>query len=195
MTPAGGLSGINTPFTSHSRSPSADNLAPATAELPSEFATGVFHRLHGLANRSSQWLQDRARITSAPDASLNDGGEGSSRGGNPLRLATNALPAGDASGGTPTHATSQHIEFSTEALSKVPSYNTARQSRAAPLVNDGLPNYQSAISVPIVPSIVPPTPGEAHSGGNQQDVPIVPSIVPPTPGEARSGVIQQEPAP
>lgn len=194
MTPAGGPSGPNTPSTSHSRTTSTDNLAPTAPESPSEFAAGVFHRFHGLANQSNQWLRDRARILSAPDESLNDGGEGSSREGNPLQLATNASPAGgalqmsggspaprgsnnptprrasqEAAAGTSTQATSEHFEFSTEALNKVPSYNTARQSRAVPLVDDGLPDYQSAISDPIVPTVVPPTPGDVHSGVNQQD--------------------------
>ena len=40
--------------------------------------------------------------------------------------------------------TPQHIEYSAESLSKVPSYTTALQSQARTPVNDGLPTYHTA---------------------------------------------------
>ena len=48
--------------------------------------------------------------------------------------------------------TPQHIEYSAESLSKVPSYTTALQSQARMPLNDGLPTYQTATRTPIAAS-------------------------------------------
>ena len=48
--------------------------------------------------------------------------------------------------------TPQHIEYSAESLSKVPSYTTALQSQARTPLNDGLPTYQTATRTPIAAS-------------------------------------------
>lgn len=66
----------------------------------------------------------------------------------------NARPAETVSTATPTHVGSQQIEFSKEALCKVPSYRTARNSRPPVPVRDGLPNYESAVHAPIVVPVV-----------------------------------------
>ncbi len=48
--------------------------------------------------------------------------------------------------------TPQHIEYSAESLSKVPSYTTALQSQARTPVNDGLPTYHTATRTPTAAS-------------------------------------------
>ena len=81
----------------------------------------------------------------------------------------NTGPAGADVAATASHTTPEHIEFSTEALSKVPSYRTARNSRPPVLIHDGLPNYESALHAPIViPVVTPPNPSEAGPSGSHR---------------------------
>ena len=62
----------------------------------------------------------------------------------------NTWPAGADSAPRLTVVALKRNEFSTEALCKVPSYRTARNSRPPVLVRDGLPNYESAVHDPAV---------------------------------------------
>ena len=174
MTPAGELSGINTPFTSQSRTASTENLTSMDAVTNSGFAATVLHnRLHNLENSaSSRWARDRPyRLGSVDDnaesyARENSGerelspsvlssphavGYPSNSRGSPARPSPSNPVSRRASEEdtvrTGTH-TPQHIEFSAEDLAKVPSYTTALQSRFIAPINDGLPNYQTAIRIP-----------------------------------------------
>ena len=52
--------------------------------------------------------------------------------------------ASEEDGITSGTVTPQHIEYSAESLSKVPSYTTALQSQTRTPVNNGLPTYQTA---------------------------------------------------
>lgn len=79
--------------------------------------------------------------TSGPSATLN----------RPATFHTGPTEA-DVSASNPTNATRTHVVFDTEALCKVPSYGTARNSRPPVLVHRGLPDYESAVRAPDVGS-------------------------------------------
>lgn len=224
MTPAGAPSGFNTPFVSHSRSTSTDNLVSTNAETPSGFAASILHnRLHGLGTVSSQ--RDRAHLPSASNEPLDAGGQGTARQGDVLQLAVDAPTLGGSPShgspisptaqreseedfpASPTHLIPRHIELSTEALSRVPSYTTARHSRPPTLINYGLPNYQTALRDPIVPTIAPPTiappttvsptiaPPTIAPPTTASPTTVSPTIVPPTTGEAHPRVGHEDSAP
>ena len=169
MTPAGGASGVGTPFASQSRSGSTENLTSMDAVASPDSTENV------LAHPASgRWGRDRPYH---PSGSVDEAIEGSpespqscqivswttehvgnSRGSsnrgssNPMSRRT----SGGESVPSQNHS-SEHIEFNSEDLAKVPSYSTALRSRATAPINDGLPNYQTAIQAPMSqPS--PPTP-------------------------------------
>ncbi len=168
MTPTGRRSGFSTPFFSHSRSTSSDNVAATTL---SEFAaTALQNSLHGLGNLFN--LRDRNQASSTPNLRPAGGAFGTSGGSpsqyNPRNLATRRASQ-DETTGTPTDFSPQHMEFSAEALARVPSYNTARRSRPIAPVHHGLPNYQSAIRAPVVPAVMPQPPNEDPQRISHQD--------------------------
>ena len=186
MTPA---LEINTPFDSHSRIGSADDLTSMAGAASGNFSANVLQsRLSNLQNRGlTRRTQDHGH------ASI-DGG-GSSR--HSFHEASedefslprqNSPPHGEyftSSGGSGsrysnidpflrhpseeerpqsgTH-TPQHIEFNTEDLSRVPSYTTAMQASVRTPIRDGLPNYQRATSRPPSPILsLPQFPSQAHT--------------------------------
>lgn len=169
LTPAGGVSGIGTPFLSQSRRASTDDLASMDAVTSSDFAANALQsRLRSLENiASGRWARDRPYNPGSTDECPETNAHESVREQESLQLLQNPVPAGDVNhpGGNPhlqsrnsspsrrgseedpaptgTH-TPQHIEFSAEDLCKVPSYTTALHTRATAPINDGLPNYQTA---------------------------------------------------
>lgn len=181
MTPAGGPSGMNTPFQSRSRSVSTDNLVSMDGVASNDFAASVLQtRLTNLDVAGTSGIA-RERNSHRPQLSSScDGGDGplemlrfndSSTPQNSLprtgflQQPENGTSPGDsnplsrrvseedevASG----PGTPQHIEYSAESLAKVPSYTTALQSQTRTPVNNGLPTYQSATRAPVP---LPPQP-------------------------------------
>jgi len=186
MTPAGGASGLNTPFTSRSRSVSAENLASMDAVTSSNFAANVLQSRLNSLDVAGRTARDRSQHRVSRDESGDQGTVDSLRpddGGTPHGSLPNSLPNGSNfthSGGgssqqSPGHGLSrqvsdeddrqsghvspQHVEYSAETLAKVPSYSTALQSNPRTPVNEGLPSYQTATRVPL-PS--PPTAAHLH---------------------------------
>lgn len=174
MTPAGGTSGLNTPFVSTSRSTSTDNLVSMGTQAPRGFVASVLQiRLHNLSTIFNVFSDEGSPSEGEPAVNTSPAVNSPSTVGTPSAVdapsAVNASPAQEDIAATPTHVTPQHIEFSTEALSKVPSYNTARNSRPPALIHDGLPSYESAIHAPVGPAVLSPTPDEASPGVGHQD--------------------------
>ena len=166
MTPAGGASGFATPFYSQSASTSTENLASMDMMASGNIAPNVLqHRLNNLDTAgANRFARDRAHgSTSGDEIPEHESPEFSAtqshlpgRGyfDNPTGTTSrhsnsNSNPVSRRiSEEDPWAATPQHIEFSSEEMSKVPSYSTALQSRAMP-INDNLPNYQTAMRTPV----------------------------------------------
>ena len=174
MTPAGGVSGIATPFYSQSTSASSENLTSMDRVAAGNFAPNVLqHRLNNLEiAEASRFTRDRSHALASGDITPESGPQEPGRGEDvPQSQFSGRSYFDDPTNGTSrrSHSTPisrrvseedpwatipQHIEFSAAEMSKVPSYSTALQSRATP-INANLPNYQVAITTPI-PS--PPLP-------------------------------------
>lgn len=161
MTPAGGASGVGTPFASQSRSGSTENLtsmdavgsADSTENVLAHPATGrrardrPYHRSGSVDEdiEDHQESLESCQIYSWTTEDVRNSRGSSNRGSsNPMSRRT----SGGNSAPSQNHS-SEHIEFSSEDLAKVPSYNTALRSRAMAPINDGLPNYQTAIQAPM----------------------------------------------
>lgn len=178
MTPAGGPSGMSTPFQSRSRSVSSDNLASLDGVASSDFAANVLQsRLSSLDVASSNQITrdprfDRSQLSVPGDGQGDHGGDESgmpnslTRGGyfgHPGSDGSQQSPNNNNNGSNPISrreseeddtasdpVTPQHIEYSAESLAKVPSYTTALQTQTRTPVNDGLPTYQS-VTTPLPP--------------------------------------------
>lgn len=194
LTPAGGASGIGTPFSSQSRSASTDDLASMDAVTSSDFAAGALQRrLRSLEDMASgRWARDRSHNRGSTDESHESNahelvsdqesprllqspvpaGDGNNPSGSPIPLSSYGSPSRRGSEEDPaptgTH-TPQHIEFSTEDLSKVPSYTTALHTRATAPINIGLPNYQTATSLPNISPSLAQSPGPIPVRGSLVD--------------------------
>lgn len=154
ITPAGGLSGIGTPFNSQSRRGSADNLASINAMASTGVPpTALQSRLGNLYNRPdvnvpashipaiSSPVDDPGIPTNQQDGSNHDGNQ-QRRNNDPLFRRTSE-PDSEHSGTGP-----QHFEFSPEQLSKVPSYSTALRSPTQTAISEVPPTYQSVTQRP-----------------------------------------------
>ncbi|KAL8700180.1 MAG: hypothetical protein Q9224_001084 [Gallowayella concinna] len=128
VTPAGGLSGVSTPFNSQSRRGSTDNLA-AMHNIDSTSITPVAlqSRLNNLghsAHVSEDMLQTGLHgvsvMASSPDDILS------------RPTSEHSDPPGP-----------QHLEFSPEEMCKVPSYSTAIRSQHQTPISEVPPIYQS----------------------------------------------------
>lgn len=186
MTPAGGVSGIGTPFLSQSRRASTDDLASMDAATPSDFAANALQsRLRSLENIApGRWARDRPYNPGSTDESPETNayepirdqeapqllqnpvptGDSNNPGGSPNLPGRNGSPSRRGSEEDPAPHTLQHIELSANDLSKVPSYTTALHTRATAPINDGLPNYQTATS-----PLLPQPPGPIHVRGPLAD--------------------------
>ena len=180
ITPAGGASGVGTPFQSRSRSVSTENLVSLDGVASSDFAANVLQtRLSNLdvagSNRLVRDRQlERSQLSSSGDG-VNDNSsiEGTRLDDNGSRQ--NSLPNGsyfgqqhspsnsdpasrrvsEEDGITSGPVTPQHIEYSAESLAKVPSYTAALQSQTRTPINDGLPTYQTATHTPVARPSMP----------------------------------------
>lgn len=149
MTPAGGLSGIGTPFDSQSRRGSADNLTSINAMA----STGVppialQSRLGNLGDRlgfngssshipaMSSSVDDRGILPDRSDSLIQGENQQSS---NEIDLSRRTSDHDSEHSGTGP----QHFEFSPEQLSKVPSYSTALRSQTQTAISEVPPTYQS----------------------------------------------------
>ena len=181
MTPAGGASGIATPFYSQSASTSTENLASMDMMASSDFAPSVLqHRLNNLEiAETNRFARDRPHALTSGDETPEHESHEARRGADAIQSQLPGRGYFDNLPGTtsrhsnsnpisrrvseeePWAATGQHIEFSSEEMSKVPSYSTALQSRATP-INENLPNYQTAISTPAPSPPLPHHPSQGH---------------------------------
>ena len=164
MTPAGGLSGVNTPFNSQSRRGSADNLASMGATT----TTGVLpialqSRLSSLDNTPTNPVpENRAagvsgsseEVTSAEvqAPSSSNASPGIPR-GESRQVSGDTLPRRTSENGSENSGSDpQHFEISPEELSKVPSYSTALRSRPQTATCEVPPPYQSSAPLSLSPN-------------------------------------------
>ncbi len=187
ITPAGGPSGMSTPFQSRSRSVSTENLASLNGMASIDLtANALQSRLTNLdVAGASRMSRDRTVDRSQLSCSGNGQGEHGDESGTSL---PNSLPRGGSSShpgsesnqqtlingnltprrgseedDVPSGAvTPQHIEYSAESLAKVPSYTTALQSQTRTPVDNGLPTYQTAIRVHVQEPAVQRLPSQSH---------------------------------
>ena len=179
VTPAEGPSGLNTPFQSRSRSVSTENLTSLNGIASNDIAASTLRsRLSSLDTEgigrsgqdrsldrsqhlsSSDGRRDRGDQSSGPWPNFPSSGGYFASGGNHHNPSSGNVPPRQCSqedDPTSNPVTPEHIEYSAETLSKVPSYTTALQSQARTPFNDGLPTYQSAVRGPseaILPQIL-----------------------------------------
>ena len=197
VTPAGGLSGMSTPLASRSRNVSTENLASSDNLASNDFTTlqSRLNTLDAAGTNAiiRERQPHRSQLSSSGDANgsyldvhwWDNSGTSTPQNSLPRtgyfghpRTNSNAQSPGDSdpvsrrvsvedsvSSGPATPP--QHIEYSAEILSKVPSYTTALQSQTRTPVNSGLPTYQSATQEAL-PS--PPQQfGQAHVNGRNRD--------------------------
>ena len=150
MTPVGGPSGFNTPFTSRSRSVSTENLASLDTVASNDLAANVLQtRLNNLevvgqnriGNENANTIISRQISNPREDTSEQPEANGHCDSDNSADICRRVS---DDDAETSGHVTPQHIEYSAESLAKVPSYTTALQSQTRRPINDGLPSYHSA---------------------------------------------------
>lgn len=184
VTPAGIASTTGTPLNFQSRRASADNLGSTDTMASNELAaTALSLRLRGidLAAHHQHFVSDTSRALGLAEASPSSSTQGvlpqesSSASAHTLTSTDNAEPhtvedefrqedsetsslrrASESDSLRSNSPTPQHLEFSPEELSKVPSYSTALRSQARTALCDVPPCYQVASqSLPR-----PPNPGE-----------------------------------
>lgn len=184
MTPAGGASGMGTPFQSRSRSVSVEDLASMDGVASSDLAASLSNIAFAGSNRIAR---DRTHFLSSGNgnevgsfevARTADAGTppySPPRGGyfvHPEGIMSRQSPGGsnpesrrgsEDDGVTSSPVTPQHIEYSAESLAKVPSYTTALQTHPRTPVNDGLPTYQNATRTPLASMSLPVSPSQVHT--------------------------------
>lgn len=187
-TPAGGPSGMSTPFQARSRSVSAENLASLDRVASNDFAANVLQTcLSNLDVAGSNRIArdrtfDRSHLSSSGDGgdngaddsgtslppSLPHGGSFGQGGGDGNRqspsssnpVSRRVSEEDDVASGAETP---QHIEYSAENLAKVPSYTTALQTQTRRPINDGLPTYQSATQASAQTAVMPQGSSQSHA--------------------------------
>ena len=172
--------GTATPFTSHSRSGSIENLASMNGLTSSSLSVSMLEsRLSSMQNPS--WGRERAHEAgdSTPAYGSHENilgaeflhhremlarNENFMTSGGPRRRQSPSNPlsrrVSEERYATPGTHSPQHVELSREELSKVPSYGTALQTPLRTSNSGNLPTYESATSRP--PSPIPPTPPIPH---------------------------------
>lgn len=175
MTPAGGMSGIGTPFNSQSRRGSADNLASinamaSTAVLP----TALQSRLSQLDSRPGLNVgpapipaisgpTDDSDVPASQDASDTLNAGESQQDPNDTLSRRTSEPDSEHSGTGP-----QHFEFSPEQLSKVPSYSTALRCQPQTPISEVPPTYQSVTGRSPLQSLMPQPPARSQQHGGRK---------------------------
>ncbi|KAL8815306.1 MAG: hypothetical protein Q9223_005548 [Gallowayella weberi] len=139
VTPAGGFSGVSTPFHSQSRTGSSDNLAAMHNVGSTSIApVALQSRLNSLGNsahlnedmlqRGSHGMPVMASSSEVPGLT-----ESQQERGNILSRRTSEHS---------DHSGPQHLEFSPEEMCKVPSYATALRSQHQTPISEVPPIYQ-----------------------------------------------------
>ena len=171
--------GSATPFTSRSRAGSTENLVPMNGLASGNLSASMLEsRLSSMQNLSSN-RGARDRVHDSGDSTSAYGSYENTPGTEFLHhremLARNEnfmTSGGTTSRQSPSNPLSrrvseeqyaspgtyspQHVELSSEELSKVPSYGTALQTPLRTSNTQNLPTYETATSRP--PSPIPPTP-------------------------------------
>ncbi|KAF1999248.1 carbon catabolite repression protein cred [Amniculicola lignicola CBS 123094] len=153
MTPGGnrsmGNSGANTPFSGHSRSGSAEDLASLDAIAHTNgggaSAAALQHRLHNLSISQNS----RGRYQPTRHQSYHSSGDTTPHNG------ADEQPHPPPARGYFAGAEVQSPEYDMEALSRIPSYNTAVRTPARTPVYEDLPTYEIATSRPSSPNRTP----------------------------------------
>ncbi|MCJ1364455.1 hypothetical protein MMC16_003566 [Acarospora aff. strigata] len=189
VTPAGGASGINTPYGFHSRDASMEDLVTMSAVANGEISAHVLHnRLYNIQDHGpSRYARDR-NATTVPGPLPHDGTDEESSGRQNSVPQVESLPtsAGSSShqsyGNTqsprtsdddPTHSGSrtprayaQHIEIDeVNEIYRLPSYGRAVRTPVRTPANEGPPTYQAAVSSSIGPPLSLLPPGQAPPAG------------------------------
>ena len=178
MTPAP-QSGMNTPFYSHSRTGSAENLAALTsapnlngAVTPAALSSRLQDLNIGSRNNSFRRLHNSQdpSVGNTPDPHPLDGDapgyfDHSGQNSNPLSRRTSEEEHGGVSNLTSGQHTPEHIDYSELGdLTKVPSYKTAVKTPARGMsYNGALPDYEAAVSAPPSPTRTFSGPGSPGS--------------------------------
>ena len=191
ITPAGGPSGMSTPFQSQSRSVSTDNLASLAGVASSDFAANMLQsRLHNLNMTSiNRFTQDRSHPSNSADGQHEDGDASGTcfsasvscgnhcchsghEGHQESSINSNTVSRRESEEDSVTSGsvTPQHIEYSAKSLAQVPSYTTALQSQTRTPVNDGLPTYQSATGNPPPTISLPQPPAQRNVYDNHRNI-------------------------
>ena len=150
-----GPSGANTPFYSMSRRGSSDNVTPIDIIPDNDLSVNTLrNRLHniGLSNVRSH----RINLSRSQPSGISTPALEISNFDTPRNNSTSTTASSTSQPPTPNDP--EHIEYNTEALCRVPSYNTAVQPSATHIslpCNNDLPNYQQATSTPPSPPTSP----------------------------------------
>ena len=190
VTPAGGASGINTPFDLHSRNASMEDLSSLGTAAEAEFSANVLqNRLYNIQGHgSSRYARDRSatvvpgplssdamnedssvRQNSAPHAEfLSSSAECNNRHSpshslSPRTSDEDATPLASRS----LRPEAQHIEVNDmNEIFKLPSYGRAVRTPVRTPANEGPPTYQAAVSSSsalVAPLLAHPV--QAHTAG------------------------------
>ncbi|KAF2494718.1 carbon catabolite repression protein cred [Lophium mytilinum] len=166
MTPGGANSGLNTPFYSQSRSGSNEDIpttldAVAHEDGPGASASALHTRLSNLSmaqnGRQARFIPphnaDRSRsYHSSGNSTPHTEDQGSSSQPNSYRSGRGYF---DMRGSANPAEESGSPEYNMEALSKIPSYNTAVRTPARTPLSENLPTYEIATSRPASPAHTP----------------------------------------
>ena len=162
-SPVNGLSGLNSPTQVWSRNASTENLAsaepgpqPPTSGVPAQALQSRLTTLPGAAGPNPR---DAARPSLPPSSSPhNDSPERDPpRGRAALSNGDSGPPisrpvSGEGRSGSPPAMATEHIEYDTETLSKVPSYHTAMYAPTGLPLSSDLPDYEAATEATHRPS-------------------------------------------
>ena len=153
-SPVNGLSGINSPTQVWSRNASTENLGsaepgpqPPTSGVP---AQALQSRLTTLPGEAGPSPRDAARPRRPPGSPHSDSPERDRpRRRGALSDGESGTPvshpvSGEGRSGSPPAMATEHIEYDTEVLSKVPSYHTAMRAPTGLPLSSDLPDYEAA---------------------------------------------------
>jgi len=193
MTPAGGTSGVNTPYGSQSQNASSENLGSMNAVAQGSFSAHLlYNRLHNIQDHgSSPFARDRGHASTSGtyipgsltgettdeesshrqnavphvDSMSSSGGSNSRQShSNPLLRRGSEDDRIPSGSHTPQ---AQHLEIDEmNEIYRLPSYGRAVRTLVRTPANEGPPTYQAAVSTsPTPPPPLPQPPMPAHTVG------------------------------
>lgn len=190
VTPAGGASGINTPFNLHSRNTSMEDISSIGTAAEAELSANVLqNRLYNVQDHgSSRHARDRhaavvpgtlsaeatdeqssARNNSVPHVEPLSSSVGSTNRHSPSDPLSRRTSDDDATplGLRTLRPEAQHIEINDmNDIFRLPSYGRAVRTAVRTPANEGPPTYQAAISSSSAPPpTLPSAPAQAHPAG------------------------------